>query len=968
MEKTLHTNKFLIIFTFLFLNTVIVPAQEKSGKLSGKVTDQVTGEPLIGASVLILGTGQGVATDLEGNYRLTLLPLGPTKIKISYLGYQSVEQEITIQATTTWNVTLQVDSKVMDEVVVTAQALGQAGAINQQLNSSTILNVVSKDRIRELPDQNAAETVGRISGIYVQRDAGEGQKVVVRGLAPRFNNVTVNGLRIPSTDPNDRSVDLSMISPDMLSGIEVYKALRPDQDGDAIGGAVNFQVKKASEDPEVFATMQYGYNGLDRELGQYKGTLNLSNRYLNEKLGIVLTGNYQRANRSSDQLRAEYNFIEQDAFGASLIEPAELVLADIKEVRKRYGGSLVLDYKFNNGGISWSNLYGRTDRDEVRRRRRYRWSEQRQEFDIRDRVGITDVISSALNGEHKLFDKIDFTWQGSFSQSTQNNPDVVETRFREISAFASEGVNLINQSADSTINLANNDLSETWMNLISIDSDKIVEQAITLQADFKLPYKLAPQIPGFIKMGVKYRDNQRERERERIVGNYFSATSGELHEFLLQFPNLYPRVPSNGGIAISAFLNGPTSSNFLNGDYFMGPGTGETNGPGLNANALSTLANNLNTAGFLSKDYLADIDDNRSTEKVYATYIMTEFEVARKLLVLAGLRFERTQTSYRGNFMTTGVDYDDGGAFESVVKDSIGERNYNEFLPMLHLRYRANTWMDIRAAATRTLSRPDFGNLIPFRRINDNEQTIQQANPELLQIQAWNYDLSFSMYNKNGLLTIGGFYKRLTNVDYQRTFTRLLPVNDPYRGYTITSPENSTGTTTVFGSEIDLQANFRFLPKPFNGFIVSANLTLLNSETFYPFIPDPLRLPTRPFTAFPDLDEFRSGRAPRQANLISNISIGYEVKGFSGRVSLVYQGDTFTALGTRSSLDSYQLGNTRVDLAAKQRIHKNWKLFLNCNNLTNAAEISFIGDSDRRTAEDYYGFTADIGIQYQWQK
>lgn len=963
-EITKKNTRWRLLILYVLAACIATTAQAQTATLAGKITDKTTGEALIGANVLIEGTSIGSSTDIEGNYTINNVPTGPRKVTISYLGYQTFSRDINLQpGRNTLSAALQIDSKVMDEVVVSAQALGQAGAINQQINASTIINVVSKDKIRELPDQNAAETVGRISGIYVQRDAGEGQKVVVRGLAPRFNNVTVNGLRIPSTDAVDRSVDLSMISPDMLSGIEVYKANRPDQDGDAIGGTVNFQVKKASDEPEVFATLQYGYNGQAQELGQYKGTVNLSNRYFRDKLGVIVTGNYQRANRSSDQLRAAYSFKEQDIFGNSLIEPGELILADIEEVRKRYGGSLVVDYRLPNGNISWSNLYGRTDRDEVRRRRRYRWAEGRQEFDLRDRVGVTDVISSALNGEHRL-GKVELTWQGSFSQSTQRTPNIFEMRFREIGAFNSGGINLINQSADSIIRLARNDVSETWMNLAALDSDEIIESAVTLQTDLKLPFQ-RNKSKGFLKFGLKYRDNARERQRERQVGNYFSATSGEISRFVQVFPNLYQRVPGNGGIAISNFLTGPTADNFLNGDYFMGPGAGTTNGPGLSRTAISSLIRSMSRNGFLSKDFLADVDDNRSQEQVFATYGMGEIEINNRLLILAGLRFERTITSYRGNFMTTGVDYDDGGAFQSVVIDSVGGRNYNEFLPMVHLRYKVNRWFDIRAAATRTLSRPNFANLVPYRRINNNEQTIEQANPLVRQIQAWNYDLSLYFYNKNFFLTLGGFYKQLRDIDYIRTFTRLLPVDDPFVGYTITSPENSNLSTSLIGGEVDLQANFRFLPKPFNGLLLSANLTLLNSETFYPFIPEPQRLATPPFTAFPDYEAVRLGRAPRQANLISNISLGYEIKGFSGRISMVYQGDTFTELGTRGPLDSFQKGNTRFDLALKQKVSKRLKVYVNCNNISNAAEISFLGTGNRRTAEDYYGFTADLGLQFQ---
>ena len=78
------------------------------------------------------------------------------------------------------------------------------------------------------------------------RSAGEASKVVIRGLEPKFNAITINNVRIPSTAYDDRSVDLSMISTDMLSGIEVYKAITPDMDAEAVGGVVNLKIKRGS--------------------------------------------------------------------------------------------------------------------------------------------------------------------------------------------------------------------------------------------------------------------------------------------------------------------------------------------------------------------------------------------------------------------------------------------------------------------------------------------------------------------------------------------------------------------------------------------------------------------------------------------------------------------------------------------------------------------------------------------------
>ena len=230
------------------------------GQIVGTIRDANSGEPLPGATVRVEGTTLGSATDIEGEYRIAGVPAGEQVLHVSYVGYEHEEIAINVPdgGSITQDVGLSYGVIEGEEVVITAQLEGQARAINQQLASETIVNVVSSDRIQELPDANAAESVGRLPGVAVQRNAGEGQKVVIRGLSPKYSSVTINGARVPPTrqsrnvivqelpgtgqlnpSVDDRSVDLSMMSPDILAGIEVFKSLTPDQDADAIGGTVN---------------------------------------------------------------------------------------------------------------------------------------------------------------------------------------------------------------------------------------------------------------------------------------------------------------------------------------------------------------------------------------------------------------------------------------------------------------------------------------------------------------------------------------------------------------------------------------------------------------------------------------------------------------------------------------------------------------------------------------------------------
>ena len=120
-----------------------------------------------------------------------------------------------------------------EEVLVTAQASAQQQAINQQLTSKTIKNIVSKKQIQELPEANAAEAVGRLPGVSLVRSGGEGNKLVIRGMAPKYSQIQIDGVTMAATGDQDRSVDLSMISPYMLEGIELTKSVMANQEATA---------------------------------------------------------------------------------------------------------------------------------------------------------------------------------------------------------------------------------------------------------------------------------------------------------------------------------------------------------------------------------------------------------------------------------------------------------------------------------------------------------------------------------------------------------------------------------------------------------------------------------------------------------------------------------------------------------------------------------------------------------------
>src|SRR4030042_652926 len=230
MAKSILKQTLVLLFTGLFCYQSTQAAGY--GKITGAIKDRATGDPLPAANVMLKGTALGAASNFKGEYEIVGVPPGEYILRISFIGYKTKEMTVRVAAgqNTKMNVEMDFDVVEGETVIITAQAEGQVAAVNQQLRSNTITNVVSAERIMEFPDANAAESVGRLPGIAIRRSGGEGNKIIIRGLSPAFNTITVSGEKIPATDLDDRSVDIAMISPEILAGIEVIKALTPDKD------------------------------------------------------------------------------------------------------------------------------------------------------------------------------------------------------------------------------------------------------------------------------------------------------------------------------------------------------------------------------------------------------------------------------------------------------------------------------------------------------------------------------------------------------------------------------------------------------------------------------------------------------------------------------------------------------------------------------------------------------------------
>ena len=430
-------------------------------------------------------------------------------IKVSYIGYETLTDTIQLDQTSelldgknfTKDFKLNYTTIEGNEVTVTAQAKGQMAAINKQLNAKSLVNIISSDRIRELPDANAAETVARVPGVSIQREGGEGNKVVVRGLSPKYNSVTVNGVKLASTDNENRSTDLSMISQYMLDGIEVTKAGTPDLDSDVLGGTVNFLLRKARPGFHYNVVGQGMHNGLKDEFKDTKLILDVSNRFFNDRIGVLGQIDLENRNRSSNELGTTYNLMGEQLDSVNTLTLESLNLNDIIRINDRENRLFVFDVNIPNGNISYSNLNSTIDKDITNYAISYTLPLNYRYMNTSMGVSSIKVLNESFKYEQKLFSRLSLDAVLAFSRSISDDSDY-NFRFDEPFAYT-ETTN--DQSIEAIQGIAKNDTTNMYFGRYDRSIDFSEESEKTFGVNIKYDFRLTNNISGNIKFGNKLR-------------------------------------------------------------------------------------------------------------------------------------------------------------------------------------------------------------------------------------------------------------------------------------------------------------------------------------------------------------------------------------------------------------------------------------------------------------------------------
>ncbi|HEY4286287.1 MAG TPA: TonB-dependent receptor [Puia sp.] len=918
-------------------------AQSSSGNIKGQVIDR-DGSPLPGASVTIKGTTRTVATDLQGNFEILDVKDGTYTLQINYMGYKPSDGEVTVRSGQTIfkGFTLQLNSKNLSAVTVSAVMEGQQKALNQQKIADNIKQVISADLMGRYPDLNVAESMQRLPGVTIQRNSsGEGSTIQLRGTPPNFTNILVNGEQIMSTQENgQRSVSLDVIPVGILSSMEVSKTLTPDQDGDAIAGTVNLKSPTASSlKPRLTADLGGGYNHL-RDHANIISNLSVGKRFLandlnpNGRLGIQLAGSLYKTRNGYDELDAQV--WQQNNFNdnkGSIYFPTDVRYLYVENNRTRKGGSATVDYSFSPTTKLVANvMYSDNYNDFVRYRKRTRmqianttvnadgvystkkgraYNEVKSEQD--DNSNLTfNLDGETVIGKVKLeggiyMGKAEFQEHtGTYNFITGNIP---------LSTSAITGDDLMATGTD-----WRNNASLFGYNTVEHEHYHDVGRNFVTKLNMSFPYKIGKNSAIF-KAGykTKFTHNRRDYPDQVIISTYGGdAAAGSLNNFK--------------GLS-------DVSSRLLDNTFDFGLGVDKDK-------TIDFFNSRQGTADFpMDSSSIRNTIDTYyydATENIVAGYLMNRIQFDRWML-LTGLRIENTQVDYKGNI----VQQDANGFWVSTTLNR-SKNNYTKFLPNIQAKYDINRSTDVRGGLTFGYSRPDFAQLIPGRIISVLAETIVDGNPALKPAFATNGDLMIEKYLSNlGILSAGAFYKSIDKFQYNSV--TVLQGNEfenanLYQGWQWFRTLNGN-TATVFGLELNAQANLTFLPGILKGFSILGNYTYAHSKA--------------------DAQFRKDIRLPGQATSTANGSLAFNYKGLTLQGNVNYNGSYIVSLGADANTDVIQNARIQVDANGSYRINKRWTVYLEGQNLTNSPTIDYYGVRSRVYMRQYYSWWGRAGVKFR---
>jgi TonB-dependent receptor len=931
-------------------------AQARTATITGTATD--TDHDVLPAAPVKLEPGNiSVTTNAQGEFTIRDVAPGTYTVTVSYLGFSPSTNSIVVAAGQVAKVdaVLSVSSLNQQVTVTAGRSYGEVEAVNETRASDTILNILPAPVISSLPNQNIADAVGRLPGVTLERDEGEGKYVQIRGTEPRLSNLTIDGVIVPSPEGGVRQVKLDTIPAGLIESVQINKTLQANMDADAIGGSVNLVTKTAGERPTISLYGAGGFTPIINKVpvSEFGGTI--GKRFGAEKrFGVIFSGSYDYNGRGIDDFEASQTILPGTTFAPGY---SAGVIRQYRYDRTRYGLGGSLDYKIGEGSLVYMRgLY--SDFMDYGHRWEYILNTNDPSLPgaggnlpaitTERRDGNFQVGNLVLGGNH-VFTKSWFNWGLAAGRARMLNPlnggesitdfvpvSTVTTSNCQYDPAATKSV-YRPQFTPACFTEAYNP-SNFQLNVISQSNHGLAAQVnLAAWASAARTYHLGSHFSTF-ELGFKIRNAHKFDD---------SYTMDYQHNANLSTPTATP-------VLESTFIGSFKNPNYYDGSYKLGPAADWEKGNAYLAAHPGDFT--------LSSTFGGNGSNFDLVERVTGGYIMNTVDFGR-LRLIAGLRIEATNDSTVSFDSTTGLLTKKGGA------------SYVNFLPSASLRFRLDSSSDLRLVYSRALNRPDPQFLTSSFGVDCGTQpcTVTEGNSTLRPEHANNYDLLYERYLKPvGLIQAGFFYKDLTDPVVQILTLGSAACPPSLNGSCFINTPVNGGSAYVTGFEVAFQQHFAYFPGLLSGLGISANYSYATSlaRSVNPQLrsrhPDPALL--------------------RQAPHTWNISPTYDRGRLSMRVGLAYNGpniyayfytdqttDPTTGVVTPAVLpgglkgpngDQYLYAHFQIDAQGSFRIRKGFYFTVAGLNLNNEVFGFYYGSPQFVNQREYYKPTYTFGFRW----
>ncbi len=894
------------------------------GRITGRVIDAETGQPLAGAMINLVGTTIGTLSRVDGRYILTQVPPGSQALRVQYVGYAEKEVE-GIQVTDGQAVSqdIALRTAAIELSAITVSAARERGtvsaALNEQRSAVGVISSTTAEQIARSPDGDAAEAIQRVSGVTVR----DNKFVVVRGLGERYTTTSLNGARIPSPEPEKKTVPLDLFPSNLLNAITTSKTFTPDRPGDFSGAQVNLRTRSFPARGQVNASFSGGLNS--RATGQsiprppssgmeWLG-MAASDRRLSSQLtsisdfssltqadinGLIRTfphdWTFQNANASPNVSGGLSVGGDDPVFGHRVGYVGSLTYSRTEGLRAGEVRSRAVAGDASGTPVPYNTFIGSTGQSSVL------WG------------GLLNLSTYVGNGT-KI--ELNNTYDRTADNEAHTDWGTLE-EFQQVDSVWRRSNSYVERTVRSNQLRAEHRLNEQNRIEWSLTSSAVSRQEPD-RSDLAYGYEFAPtgeRLPlawlGFIPEAAKRTYSDLSEDAQAANFDYTLSFGPANRDLKVKVGGAYRRVSRNANSAsynlralgLGAAQRAATPEDLFYGDLTAGGAANITVEPNSSGGAYSAV------------------------DKVSAGYGLVEIPLGERIRVVGGARVERWLLNMDA---------------EPVSRALINiTRSNTDVLPSLAINAKLEENQTLRLSLSQTLARPEYRELAPISYRDMLGEREVFGDSSLVRTLIRNLDARWEWYpSLDEVVSIALFAKRFDKP--------IEPIDVATSGVSQLSFINAESANN-YGVEVEVRKGLRFLGGTFDPFAVFTNLTVMKS---------------RINTSNSNLSALTNDQRPMvgQAPYVLNAGLAWSSAGRSATLLYNVVGKRITSAAvTPITVDTYEQPRSLLDFSMRVPLGSGASVRLDAKNLLDSAHEERQGDVVRYRYTT--GRTISLGVSW----